>query len=120
MDKPLNILKESCLYYGASLQGRQCAASAVLGTNRMLPAAINPRSGIYMFPTSSGKSQQCIWLSYYLIDSFKTSGQYVHICFYDGSMLEVQASRRIIDNQYKKTSQVIANLNRPLLFQSVF
>lgn len=63
-----------------------------------------------MFPIASDKNEHNIWLSYYAIKHCVSLGKYAMIHFNDDSTLEVHVSARIIDNQRKKTAQVIAGM----------
>jgi len=112
IDPALVILKRSCLRFGSTLSGRKRAASLLLRTNSMLPIAIHPNFGLYMFPTSSEKNTQCVWFSYYAISTYDQNDKHTIVHFRDGTLLEIPITWRIFDNQYKKTSHVIANMIR--------
>ncbi len=62
--KPIDIMKDSCLYYGSSLQGRVDGAIHVTKFRRMVPIMVCNRSGIFFFPTQSSKSESCIWIAH--------------------------------------------------------
>lgn len=110
IQKPLHILEKSCLRFGATLTGRRRAAAQLLGTNIMLPAPVKPLYGLYMFPVASDKNEHNVWLSYYAIKHCETFGKSALVHFKDDTTLEVSVSARILDNQRKKTAQVIAGM----------
>lgn len=114
--KPRDILEAGCIQGGSTIEGRQAAAGKLLNTNRMIPIPVYPKRGIYMFPTTSNKSKQCIWLSYYHIHSYEERAAGTHIRFIDGTGMDILVSIYTIDKQYKKTSQVIAETLRHQYF----
>ncbi|HLR09275.1 MAG TPA: competence protein ComK [Bacillota bacterium] len=114
--KPEVILHKSCLAYGATFAGRKAAAENILKSKIKLPIPVIPQQGVYMFPTSALKSPHCTWLSYYQIRYFEARDNRTYVEFHDGTHLFVNVSVRALDKQYKRTSQVIAVLNRSLFF----
>lgn len=112
IDQSLVILNRSCLRFGSTLSGRKRAASLLLRTNSMLPIVIHPNFGLYMFPTSSEKNRHCVWFSFYAISTYDQKDKHTLVHFRDGTVLEAPVSWRVFDNQYKKTSHVIASMIR--------
>lgn len=110
--KPDNIMNYSCIVYGASLEGRRNAVELMLKTRIKLPIPVFPDHNVYMFPTASIRKKDCVWLSYYHIYDYEQRDDKTYIIFRDGSGLYVNASESTVDMQFKKTSQVIAQLNR--------
>lgn len=108
--KPLHIIEKSCLRFGATLAGRKRAAEQILRTKSMLPAPIKPLYGLYMFPILSERNESSVWLAYYAIKDFKAKGKHAAVYFTDGTVLDVAVSVRVLDNQRKKTAQVIAGM----------
>lgn len=68
---PLNIVNESCSYYGSSYQGRVSASKKILKKDKMLPVEISHTLGIYFFPTISPKNPNCIWVSHRHIEKIE-------------------------------------------------
>lgn len=116
LHKPEQVLDNSCLLYGSTLAGRRTAAKDILKINNKIPVPVIPDKGVYMLPTSSAKSKDCVWLSYSHIEFFEQRDNKTFIAFNDGSGLYVNASESTIDMQYKRTSQLIVRLNRFILF----
>ena len=114
--KPEVILDQCCLAHGSTFAGRKAAAEKILKSKNKLPIPVIPQKGVYMFPTSSMKSCHCAWLSYYQIRYFEARDDKTYVKFHDGTHLFVNISERALDQQYKRTSQVIAVLNRPFFF----
>lgn len=116
LHRPEQVLDNSCLLYGSTLAGRRAAVQDVLKTNSKIPVPVIPGKGVYMLPTSSAKSKDCVWLSYYHIDFYEQRDNKTYVAFIDGSGLYVNTSVNTMDLQYKRTSQVIVNDNRAILF----
>ncbi|WP_368653324.1 competence protein ComK [Ornithinibacillus sp. 4-3] len=113
---PRQIISYNCMKNHSSMEGRETAARHVLRTNSKLPISVNPSLGIYLFPTTSPRNPQCVWLSYYHIDFFKQVDELTYIHFQDGTNLHISISERTLDQQYKKTSQLIAAFHRENIF----
>src|SRR5690625_6538290 len=62
---PIQILDYNCTINGASLEGRMQTVRAILKSKTKLPIPIQPKKGIYMFPTISMKNVNCVWISYF-------------------------------------------------------
>lgn len=61
--KPIDIVKKSCVYYGASFDGRKEGTRELIGVTHKAPIAIDPTNNIYVFPTTSPNRPQCIWIA---------------------------------------------------------
>src|SRR5690625_819271 len=62
---PLQLLDHNCIINGASLEGRIKTVKKILRSKTKLPIPIQPKKGIYMFPTISMKNINCVWISYF-------------------------------------------------------
>lgn len=113
---PLKIIDFTCIINGSTLKGRNEAVKRILNAATKLPIPISPQRGIYMFPTAAAKSQQCIWLAFEHIKGYEERNGMTYIEFNDGTGLFTEASLNTIDSQYKRTSHLIVQLNRKILF----
>jgi len=113
---PEQIIDNSCLIHGADLKGRRKSAQIILESAFKLPIPIAPSFSIFMFPTASVKSKDCVWLAFHHIKFFEQRGNQTYIGFYDNTGIYVNASEKTIDTQYKRTSQLIVHFNRRTLF----
>jgi len=116
IETPTKIISENCISNGSTLEGREKAVKQILKTKSKLPVPVVPAKGIYMFPTLSKRNEHCIWLSYYQIDNYKQIDNRTLIQFKDGTGIYAKISEPVVDLQFKRTSQVIAQLNRPTIF----
>ncbi|PAV31327.1 competence protein [Virgibacillus profundi] len=113
---PEQIIDNSCLVYGASLDGRKSPVKEILNSVSKLPVPVNVDKGIYMIPTASTKNKDCVWVSYQHILTYEQRGDQTYIAFRDGTGIYVNISEKAFDIQYKRTSQVIVHMNRGTLF----
>lgn len=116
IDSPLKILQDNCLEGGASLAGRKKASQNILNSASKLPVPVDPNKGIYMFPSASKKNKLVIWLAYYQVHSYESRDDITYVLFSDGSGLFVPVSFGVFDRQFKRTSQVIAQLHKKYIF----
>ncbi len=116
LHKPEQIIDNSCLVYGSTLEGRKGAVRDILKTSSKLPIPVIPEMGVYMIPTASTKNKSCVWVAYHHIHSYQSHDQCTSIQFNDGSNLLAHTSLNTFDMQYKRTSQIIVHMNRSFLF----
>ncbi|ASN04100.1 competence protein ComK [Virgibacillus necropolis] len=116
LHKPEQIIDNTCLLYGSTLEGRRTAAKDILKITSKIPVPVIPDKGVYMLPTSSTKNKERVWLAYHHIDFYEQRNDKTFVAFTDGSGLYVNASETTIDMQYKRASQLIVKLNRSTLF----
>lgn len=114
--KPEHILKHNCMLNGASLDGRKDYSKETLKSPVKLPIPVIPKMGIYMVPTSSPKSLDCIWISYYHVEKYEERDDKTYIYFRDGTGMYVNVSESTLHNQMIRTAQLIAQINRPIHF----
>jgi len=118
--KPEEILRNNCLAYGVSMEGRIEAAKNVLNINSKVPFAVCPDKAIYMIPTVSAKNKDCAWISYFHIAFYEQRDDKTYIGFTDGTGLFVNVSESQFDMQYKRTGQLIAHDHRSVIFGSMY
>ncbi|WP_164218418.1 competence protein ComK [Virgibacillus sp. YIM 98842] len=119
LHKPEKIIEHNCLIYGTTMEGRKTAVQSILKSARKLPIPVSPEKGFYMIPTTSTRKKDCVWLAYHHIKSYEQRDDKTYISFYDGTGLFVNISEFAFDMQYKRTSQVIVHLNRPVIFSRI-
>lgn len=104
--KSLFIIDQSCKYFGSSLKGRQAGTKEVSGITHKQPIAIDPTSGIYMFPTISPLKDECVWISHTYVKEVRASGEKGStIVFKNNRTIDVGVSKGSLNNQINKTAQ---------------
>lgn len=114
--KPEEILEHNCLRHGVSLDGRRDSVRKILQIYNKLPVPVIPQLGVYLLPTASIKSKDCVWISYYHNDYFEQRDEKTYISFTDGTGLYVNTSATKFDMQRKRTSELIAHDHRITVF----
>lgn len=102
----INIMDNSCKYYGSSLKGRIEGTNYLLGSIYKAPIIISEKKEIIMFPTSSFNSDDCTWINYNWIDNYYCNGGRTIICFKNGLKIELNISPKVINNQILRSSRL--------------
>lgn len=113
---PYRIIANSCLINLSSIDGRKSAVKHILGTSSKIPIPVNPKKGIYLFPTASIRNKDCAWFSFYQIESYMPHKGKTYVTFKDGTYVYADISFMAFDRQYKKTSHVIARFHQHIIF----
>lgn len=103
---PLEILEDSCEYFGSSLQGRQIGTTSLVGFTHKVPVVVEESFNLIFFPTLSPKNKSCSWLSYSHIlklDKFKNK---TILQAKNGKRIIIDSSTAIIDNQMYRCSRL--------------
>ncbi|WP_083270645.1 competence protein ComK [Bacillus marinisedimentorum] len=104
--RPLAIIEKSCRYFGSSLKGRQDGTREITGFTHKAPVAIDPASGIYMFPTLSPYKEECSWLSHSYIKQLEAMDAYrTKIVFLNDKEVILNVSKGSFENQLHRTAQ---------------
>ena len=104
--RPLEIVEESCEYFGSSFEGRQVGTSKLIGYTHKVPVIIEESFDLIFFPTLSPKNNECSWLAYSHIfkpDKFKDK---TIVELKNGKKILVDVSTSIIDNQLYRCSRL--------------
>ena len=109
----LTIVKNSCLYFGSSLAGRQAGTKALMNCNVKVPIIIEDSNNIIIFPTNSDRNSNCYWVSYNnLLKYTKTSNKGSLLYFKQNNKIEVDIKYNIIDNQVIRCIKLEAIINK--------
>lgn len=104
--KPLEIIQQSCKFFGSSLKGRQEGTAAVSGITYKAPISIDPSIGLYFFPTHSPANLKCSWISHTHIDSIhQTDNKKTEIIFKNKKSIFLDTSYGSMLNQVQRTAQ---------------
>lgn len=96
----LDIVKNSCLFFGCSFEGRKTSVKDILGIDMKVPILVEDSNNIIFFPITSCIKKDSIWISYknlvkyYKLDKFSTV-----LCFCNNKQIVVNAKYNLIDNQ---------------------
>ena len=109
----LNIIKESCLFYGCSFSGRKESCNYLLNIEMKTPILIDDKLNIIFFPTSSCVREDSIWISYQNLLKYTSYNDVSStLLFYNNKQVNVGCKYRIIDNQYIKCIKLEKLINK--------
>lgn len=97
---PLAIIKNSCLYFGSSYEGRKDAIKSMIGIDMKVPIVIEDGKNIIFFPTSSCINRSSIWISYQNLLKFSKIDEFSTVLYFRGNKsIKVNIKYNLIDNQ---------------------
>ena len=105
-ETPLQIMEESCEYFGSSFEGRQTGTLKMLGYTHKVPIIVEESKDLIFFPTLSPKNEGCSWISYNHVfkpDKFKDK---TILELKNGKKILINSSVAIIDNQLYRCSRL--------------
>ncbi len=97
---PLNIIKNSCLYFGSSYEGRKEGTKSLIGVDMKVPIVIEDSRNIIFFPTSSCVNISSIWISYQNLLKYSKVNEFSTMLYFKNNKhLKVDIRYNLIDNQ---------------------
>ncbi|MET3696328.1 competence protein ComK [Bacillus oleivorans] len=103
--KPLEIIKESCGYFGSSYPGRKEGTKQLMSITHKAPVAIDPYHFIYFFPTHSPSREQCSWISLLHVLHFSETNQNdTDVKFVNNEVVTIPTSIDAFRSQLFRTS----------------
>ena len=102
---PLEIIKESCLVYGSSYEGRRQAVTYNTSYQKKLPIPLSRQKHIYAFPTHATRNFDCHWIfSEHILQIIGSSTtKEAIIQFKNNQMLPLSVSRYVLEKQFHRT-----------------
>lgn len=96
----LAIIKNSCLFFGSSYEGRSEGTKALIGIEMKVPIVIEDSRNIIFFPTSSCIHKNSVWISHQnLINYVKINEFSTVLYFRDNKSVRVDVKYNLVDNQ---------------------
>ncbi|CAH2713537.1 hypothetical protein BACCIP111895_00673 [Neobacillus rhizosphaerae] len=103
--KPLEIIKNSCDYFGANYESRKRGSRKIIGNKRKVPIMIESTNHLFFFPTISPNSKECIWISHEHVENYIRIGPHqTLITFQNKQSHHFQVPYSTIEHQMLKTS----------------
>ena len=110
---PYEIIKESCLFFDSSFEGRRDGTMALINCKMKVPVIIEESRKILFFPTCSIENSNNMWISYNNMINFnKVDSKETVINFKKNKSIMVNVKYNLIDNQFVrciKLDSVISN-----------
>ncbi len=96
----MEIIKDSCLFFGSSFEGRKEGTKALLKCGIKVPIIIEDSRNLILFPTLSFKNEKNIWVVYNnLVDYKKYDLDNTLFLFKNNNDIKVNVRFNIVDNQ---------------------
>lgn len=108
----LEVINNSCLYYGSSYNGRIEASKRLLGKDYKLPIIISEFYDILMFPIGSKLTEVCTWICLNKLENYIIYGNRVELIFNCDRRYNVPVGRKSFESQLLKAydlSRVLKN-----------
>ena len=104
---PFQIMEESCMYFGSTYEGRKESARSILGAEYKVPVIVEDTDNLIVFPTTSPKSDDCIWISLKRVKNFeKIDNSNTKVIFDNNKEIIVPVSYRTLENQISRASRL--------------
>ncbi len=118
---PINIINNSCKFFGSSYKGRLYGTKNIIGIDYKSPILIEESKKVIFFPTKSPRVLSCAWISSNNIQSYEKITKGTEIKFYGGKKIKIELSYGIFDNQVLRATHLESALNKriDLLYKKV-
>lgn len=100
----LEIIDESCKYFGSSYSGRHEGTKKLTGVNYKSPIIVEETRELIFLPTSSPRFDNCTWISLKKIEEFNKYQKTAKIIFKNGYELIVDISYGSLENQILRST----------------
>ena len=107
------IIKNSCLYFGSSLEGRKEGTKHLINCEMKLPIIVEDSQSLIFFPTSSYRNNKNVWISYNnLLKYTKIDNKNTMLYFKQNNNINLLVKYNIIDNQIIRCIKLEAIINK--------
>ena len=104
---PFQIMEESCKYFGSTYEGRKDSARSILGAEYKVPVIVEDTNNLIVFPTTSPKADDCIWISLKRVKDFeRIDGCNTRVIFDNNKEIIIPVSYRTLENQISRASRL--------------
>lgn len=100
---PLNIIKNSCLFFGSTFEGRKEAAKEILSIEMKVPIIIEESRKIIFFPVVDN-SDDTIWISYQNLVKYSKIGTLSTMLYFcNNKRIDIDVKCNLVDNQFVRS-----------------
>lgn len=103
----LEIIKESCEYYGNNFEGLIKGSQSCLGAKYKLPINIETTQDLIVFPTNAPTNKDCCWLVLKNIKTYNKTGEKTQITFKNNKTKTIPISTTSFENQMFRASRLL-------------
>lgn len=105
------ILNESCLQYGSSLQGRLDGSKYLLEKGYKTPILISDTKELIFFPLTNIQEAESIWISFSNIIKYSGNKDETTVYFKEGEGVSFPISNYVFDSQFLKAYRLEKMVN---------
>lgn len=111
--KPLDIIRESCRYYGKEFKYQKEMSKAIVGNKYMLPICINDQNAVIFIPTGKYDAEDTYWIAYQHVSFSRDLGNgLTSIHFNNGSEIRVPLSCNVWESKRNIGEQLFVSIKR--------
>ena len=108
-----NILKNSCLFFGSSIEGRREAVKHILEVDMKVPIIVENIRDIIFFPVSNCIKKNSTWISYQNLLKYTKFNEFSTVLnFRDNVGVKVDVKCNLIDNQVVRCLKIDTILSK--------
>lgn len=117
--KPIKLLREACIIYGSTLEGRRAAIVEQFDYSFKTPIPISPVKYIFAYPTSSIDSPDCEWYFANNIIKITNYNYGSEITFRNGTTITSSFPAHLMKKQLERTAlcMIILALHKKIDYQ---
>lgn len=104
MKSTIDIIDDSCKFFGSSYIGRHEGTKNLIGINYKTPIIIEETMEMIFFPTSSPKYGNCYWIALKHIQKCERENQVSKVIFKNGILLDLDISYSSLQNQILRST----------------
>ncbi len=110
---PLSIIKNSCLYFGSSYEGRRDSTKYTTGIEMKVPILIEDSREILFFPTNSCVHKDSIWISFQNLVRYNKVNDFTTMLFFKENVkIPIDIKYNLVDNQVIRCIKLDSILKR--------
>lgn len=111
-DSAFQIIKNSCMYFGSSYEGRHQATKSLIGVSHKSPIIIEESRMLIFFPTTSPRLENCSWFNFKKLSAYFAKDHKTFLTMKNGHNIELDISYGTIDNQILRSSYLETTLRQ--------
>lgn len=101
--EPLNIIKNSCEYFGSTYEGRHSGTKSIMNVTHKSPIIVEESRRLICFPTTSPRQIGCSWLILHNIKTYNGDHNSTNVIFDNDYVLTINISISSFENQIHRS-----------------
>ena len=108
----MDIVDESCQYFGSSYRGRYIGSKSLLKMDYKLPIIVEEMKEIIIFPTCSPRQDDCCWINLQNVENYEKHNQHTIVYFKNKVSSDLDISYGSFENQIFRSTMLLMTLKR--------